>query len=179
MTMADTIAVMNHGRIEQLGSPTDLYENPKTTFVANFLGQSNLLPGKSGGVVGEHVQVVLEDGTRVLVPAERNCASGEDVIVGVRPEKVSIHASIEEVPAGRNILTGGTVTDTSFVGVSTQYLVKAAGYEELGVFVQNDGARIFRPGSDVVMSWDPSQGFGLDGRQDIDAGAEADLEAAS
>src|SRR5258707_13783401 len=52
MTMADTIAVMNHGRVEQLGSPTDLYENPKTTFVANFLGQSNLLPGKASATVG-------------------------------------------------------------------------------------------------------------------------------
>ncbi|GAA1995282.1 ABC transporter ATP-binding protein [Catenulispora subtropica] len=183
MTMADTIAVMNHGRIEQLGSPTDLYENPKTTFVANFLGQSNLLPGKAGGTVAdkarEHVQVVLQDGTRVLVPSERNCAAGEEVIVGVRPEKMSIHASLDEVPEGRNVLTGGVVTDTSFVGVSTQYIVKTGASEDIGVFVQNDGARIFRPGSDVVVSWDPSQGFGLDGRQDIDAGAEADLEAAS
>jgi spermidine/putrescine transport system ATP-binding protein len=179
MTMADTIAVMNHGRVEQLGSPTDLYENPKTTFVANFLGQSNLLPGKASGTVGEHVQVTLEDGTRVLIPAARNNASGEEVIVGVRPEKVSIHASAEEVPDGRNVLTGGTVVDTSFVGVSTQYIVKANGCDELGVFVQNDGAQIFRPGSEVVVSWDPSQGFGLDGKQDIDAGAEADLEAAS
>ena len=179
MTMADTIAVMNHGRVEQLGSPTDLYENPKTTFVANFLGQSNLLPGKTSGTVGEHVQCVLEDGTRVLIPAARNHASGEEVIVGVRPEKVSIHASADEVPDGRNVLTGGVVVDTSFVGVSTQYIVKANGCDELGVFVQNDGAQIFRPGSEVVVSWDPSQGFGLDGKQDIDAGAEADLEAAS
>jgi spermidine/putrescine transport system ATP-binding protein len=183
MTMADTIAVMNHGRIEQLGSPTDLYENPRTTFVANFLGQSNLLPGKVEGTVAgrtqEHVQVTLEGGTRVLIPAARNHATGDGVIVGIRPEKVSIHASIAEVPDGRNVLTGGVVTDTSFVGVSTQYLVRAAGCDEIGVFVQNDGAAIFRPGSEVVVSWDPAQGFGLDGHQDIDAGAEADLEAAA
>ena len=83
------------------------------------------------------------------------------------------------MPDGRNVLTGGVVIDTSFVGVSTQYIVKASGCDELGVFVQNDGAQIFRPGSEVVVSWDPSQGFGLDGKQDIDAGAEADLEAAS
>ncbi|NUR28367.1 MAG: ABC transporter ATP-binding protein, partial [Catenulispora sp.] len=182
MTMADTIAVMNHGRIEQLGSPTELYENPKTTIGANFLGQSNLLPGKIAGTVAEggaeHVQAVLEDGTRVLIPAARNRASGEQVIVGVRPEKMTIHPADGEVPAGRNVLAGGVVTDTSFVGVSTQYLVKAAGVEDIGVFVQNDGGQIFRPGSQVVVSWDPSQGFGLDGGQDIDAGAEADLEAA-
>nr|WP_307856505.1 ABC transporter ATP-binding protein [Catenulispora pinistramenti] len=179
MTMADTIAVMNMGRIEQLGSPTDLYENPKTTFVANFLGQSNLLPGKVAGPVGEHLQVVLEDGTRVLIPAARNRAGGEEVIVGVRPEKVSIHSSAEDVPDGHNVLAGGVVTDTSFVGVSTQYVVKGPYCDEFGVFVQNDGALIHRPGSEVVVSWDPSQGFGLDGKQDIDAGAEADLEAGS
>jgi spermidine/putrescine transport system ATP-binding protein len=179
MTMADTIAVMNHGRIEQLGSPTDLYENPKTTFVANFLGQSNLLPGKAGGAAGGDVRVTLADGTRVLIPAARNNAAGEQVIVGVRPEKMTIHPTDGEVPAGRNVLADGVVTDTSFVGVSTQYLVKAAGVEDIGVFVQNDGGQIFRPGSPVVVSWDPSQGFGLDGGQDIDAGAEADLEAAA
>ena len=178
MTMADTIAVMNHGRIEQMGSPTELYENPRTTFVANFLGQSNLLPGRVAGRVGEDVQVALVDGTRVLVPAAR-CASGsEDVIVGVRPEKVAIHASAQDAPSGRNVLSGGIVVDTSFIGVSTQYIVKTPGAEELGVFVQNDGAAIHRPGSSVALSWEPSQGFALDGTQDIEAGADADEEAA-
>jgi spermidine/putrescine transport system ATP-binding protein len=179
MTMADTIAVMNHGRIEQLGSPTELYENPKTTFVANFLGQSNLLPGKVVGRDDSVVQAVLEDGTRVVVPAARCSSSNGAVIVGVRPEKMGIHASVEEVPAGRNVLSSGVVTDTSFIGVSTQYIVKTAASDEIGVFVQNDGARIYRPGSNVVLSWEPDQGFALDGLQDIEAGADVDEEAAA
>ena len=179
MTMADTIAVMNHGRIEQLGSPTDLYENPKTTFVANFLGQSNLLPGKIGGRDAHTVQVVLSDGTRVAVPAARTTAAGDAVIVGVRPEKMAIHASTAEVPAGRNVLGDGVVTDTSFIGVSTQYIVKTGAAEEVGVFVQNDGAEIFRPGSNVVVSWETTQAFALDGAQDIEAGADVDEEAAA
>jgi spermidine/putrescine transport system ATP-binding protein len=179
MTMADTIAVMNAGRIEQLGSPTELYENPKTTFVANFLGQSNLLPGKVAGRDGSLVRVVLEDGTRVVVPADRCSASDGAVIVGARPEKMAIHDTVEDVPAGRNILSSGVVTDTSFIGVSTQYIVKTAASEEIGVFVQNDGAKIYRPGSDVVVSWEPGQGFGLDGQQDIEAGADVDEEAAA
>jgi spermidine/putrescine transport system ATP-binding protein len=178
MTMADTIAVMNAGRIEQLGSPTELYESPKTTFVANFLGQSNLIAGKVVGRENGVIRVVTEDGARLAVPAERCAATSDSVIVGVRPEKLAIHRDTAGVPEGRNILTGGVVTDTSFIGVSTQYLVKVNG-AEIGVFMQNDGAEIHRPGSHVVLSWEPGQGFGLDGKQDIEAGAEVDEEAAA
>src|SRR5882724_7148375 len=89
MTMADTIAVMNAGRIEQLGSPADLYENPASTFVANFLGQSNLIvgdvTGKEGGVV-----VVDAQGRRLTLPAARSRVESGRIIVGVRPEKVTL-----------------------------------------------------------------------------------------
>ncbi len=70
MTMADTIAVMNAGRIEQLGDPTTLYENPRTTFVANFLGQSNLVAATLVGRDGEHL-VVEAHGQRLALPAAR------------------------------------------------------------------------------------------------------------
>lgn len=178
MTMADTIAVMNHGRIEQLGSPADLYENPATTFVANFLGQSNLIPasveGESDGVV-----TVSAHGQQLKVDAERCRATSGKIILGVRPEKVQLTTDRGEVPAGFNALTGGKVVDTSFIGVSTQYLVQMPSGEELSVFEQNTGRAIQRPGTEVVVYWDPSQGFGLEGSQDIEAGAEADEEAAA
>ncbi len=70
------------------------------------------------------------------------------------------------------------VSDASFIGVSTQYLVKMPWGQELAVFEQNTGKEIFRPGSEVSLHWDPSQTFGLDGGQDIEAGAEIDDEAA-
>jgi spermidine/putrescine transport system ATP-binding protein len=174
MTMADTIAVMNAGHIEQLGSPTELYENPRTTFVANFLGQSNLIVGKVAGRSGADVEVLTEAGSRLTVPAARATAVTSDaIILGVRPEKLAIHRSIEDAPAGRNVIGGGVVVDTSFIGVSTQYLVQTAD-GEIGVFVQNDGAEIFRPGSNVAVSWEQSQGFGLDGTQDVAAGADVE-----
>nr|WP_034276051.1 ABC transporter ATP-binding protein [Actinospica robiniae] len=176
MTMADTIAVMNAGRIEQLGSPEELYENPATTFVANFLGQSNLVVGtvaSKGDVVA-----VEAHGHRLTVPAARCRAASDAVIVGVRPEKVALLAAGTEAPADRNVLTGGVVTDASFIGVSTQYLVKMPWGQELSVFEQNMGKEIFRPGTEVSLVWDPSQTFGLDGRQDIEAGADIDDEAA-
>jgi spermidine/putrescine transport system ATP-binding protein len=178
MTMADTIAVMNHGRIEQLGSPADLYENPRTTFVANFLGQSNLIPasveGEKDGVV-----TVSAHGQQLKVDARRCRSTSGKIILGVRPEKVQVATGRGEVPDGHNALAGGKVVDTSFIGVSTQYLVRMPSGEEISVFEQNTGRAIQRPGTDVVVYWDPSQGFGLEGSQDIDAGADADEEAAA
>jgi spermidine/putrescine transport system ATP-binding protein len=178
MTMADTIAVMNHGRIEQMGSPAELYENPQTTFVANFLGQSNLIPGVVEKADGE-VVTVLAHGQKLSLEAKRCRVSSGPVILGVRPEKVQLAAVEADVPAGANRLVGGVVTDASFIGVSTQYLVKLPSGEELAVFEQNTGREIQRPGSQVVVHWDPSQGFGLDGSQDIEAGAEPDEESAA
>ena len=83
MTMADTIAVMNGGRIEQLGTPADLYERPRTAFVAGFLGKSNLLEGT---VAGDGV-IRLVDGSELR--ASTNGSRGT-VSVGVRPEKISL-----------------------------------------------------------------------------------------
>ena len=177
MTMADTIAVMNAGRIEQLGSPEELYENPNTTFVANFLGQSNLV---AGTVTGKEDDVVTVEahGQRLALPTARCRVESGAAILGVRPEKVQLAAAVDEVPAGRNVLPGGIVSDASFIGVSTQYLVKMPWGQELAVFEQNTGKEIFRPGTEVALHWDASQTFGLDGSQDIEAGAEIDDEAA-
>ncbi|MEZ0064093.1 spermidine/putrescine transport system ATP-binding protein [Streptacidiphilus sp. MAP12-20] len=178
MTMADTIAVMNHGRIEQLGSPAELYENPATTFVANFLGQSNLIPAT---VVSETdgVVTVSAHGQQLKLDAKRCRSTSGEIILGVRPEKVQVAKSAADAPTGSNVITGGTVVDASFIGVSTQYLVKLATGEELAVFEQNTGREIQRPGAEVAVYWDPTQGFGLEGSQDIAAGAEVDEEAAA
>ncbi|MHA6761508.1 ABC transporter ATP-binding protein [Streptacidiphilus sp. PAMC 29251] len=177
MTMADTIAVMNQGRIEQMGSPAELYENPLTTFVANFLGQSNLIPGTVESVTGDVVTVSAQ-GRKLTLDAKRCRSLSGEVILGVRPEKVQLVATEADVPSGYNALNG-TVSDTSFIGVSTQYLVKLPSGEEISVFEQNTGRAIQRPGTEVVVHWDPSQGFGLDGTQDIDAGAVLDEEGAA
>jgi spermidine/putrescine transport system ATP-binding protein len=178
MTMADTIAVMNAGRIEQMGSPADLYENPSTTFVANFLGRSNLIPGTIEGV-HDDVVTVRAHGQRLTLRTARCHPSSGPVILGVRPEKLQMARTAEEVPAGANALTGGTVVDTSIIGVYTQYLVRLASGEELSVFEQNTGREIQRPGTEVVVHWDPGQGFGLEGGQDIEAGAEVEEESAA
>ncbi|MCW2831102.1 MAG: spermidine/putrescine transporter ATP-binding protein, partial [Aeromicrobium sp.] len=135
MTMADTIAVMNQGVIEQMGAPSELYENPRTTFVANFLGQSNLIAGDIEGREGDRVAVRVQ-GALASVPVRRAHAEAGKGWLGVRPEKVLIAEAGEPIDVPGEVITGGYVTDVSFVGVSTQYLVRMPWGQELMVFEQ-------------------------------------------
>ncbi len=176
MTMADTVAVMNAGRVEQLGAPTELYENPRTTFVANFLGTSNLIEAevdsRSGG------DIVLRAGDGKLLLPEARCSApaptGGRLLVGIRPEKIALtHADdAGSVPEGRNRLTG-TVADAGFIGVSTQYVIDSPVAGALAVYAQNvERDTRLVPGAEVVLHWNPAHTFALDAAQDIDAGIE-------
>jgi spermidine/putrescine transport system ATP-binding protein len=161
MTMADTVAVMNAGRIEQLGRPAEIYEFPQTPFVANFLGQSNLLAAEVVARANGHV-VVTAYGTRHAVPAGRCRAAGSTAYLGVRPEKLHLAATVADVPAGHDSIAG-VVTDSSYVGVGNRYLIRAPWGTELAVFASNSGAGHFPPlGGEVVAHWDPAHAFLLD-----------------
>jgi spermidine/putrescine transport system ATP-binding protein len=176
MTMADTIAVMNAGVIEQMGAPDELYENPRTTFVANFLGQSNLIEGTIQGRDGDLTTVDMH-GITISVPKARTHAEGDKGWIGIRPEKVLIGDEGEALDAPGNTIPGGVVTDVSFVGVSTQYLVRMPWGQEVQVFEQNTGRRrIFRYGDKVELSWRPEYAFLLDHDQDASAGSHLDDE---
>lgn len=169
MTMADTIAVMNKGKIEQMGTPEDLYDSPKTAFVANFLGQSNLIPGEVSGNDGNNLIVDLF-GTKVAVPKARSSAHGSSVLVGIRPEKFRISPEGKNVSG--NVLTGGKVSDVSYIGVSTQYQVEMPWGKELMVFEQNDdNEEMLRKGQPVTLSWEPLFTFALDGSENAAAGS--------
>ncbi|MFC8271598.1 ABC transporter ATP-binding protein [Streptomyces sp. NPDC057271] len=174
MTMADQVAVMNGGRVEQLGAPADLYENPRTTFVANFLGTSNLIEAEVVETGGSDL-VVTAGGGKLRLPADRCTATvrtGGKVLVGVRPEKISLaHADdAGKIADGRNKVTG-RIADSSFIGVSTQYVVNSPAGAELQVYEQNieRDARLV-PGAEVVLHWNPAHTFGLDAGQSPLAG---------
>ncbi|MFM8897449.1 MAG: ABC transporter ATP-binding protein [Actinomycetota bacterium] len=170
MTMADTIAVMNQGKIEQMGSATDLYESPKTAFVANFLGQCNLIKAKVQSRAGGKA-VVTAKGISFEIPLSRLSTDSDSILMGVRPEKLRLDDK------GINSIKNCIVTDRSFVGTSTQYLVKTPWDLELVVFEQNDeGLHDLRVGDTVSLEWDPEHTFGLDGAQDVNAGADLDDE---
>ena len=168
MTMADTVAVMNAGRIEQLGHPADIYELPKTAFVANFLGQSNLFAGSRSGVSGDLIAVQAH-GVTFNVLTSRNSAVSDEIIVGIRPEKITILdlADRDKVPAGHNSLEG-VVTDVSYTGVSTQYVVKTGWGQNVIVFEQNVivGDRCDN-GDPVIIHWSPDHTFGLAGGETL------------
>jgi spermidine/putrescine transport system ATP-binding protein len=149
MTMADRIAIMNAGRIEQLGTPSDLYERPQTAFVASFLGISNLLPGT---ILGPG-SVRLDDGTEVRVPETTLNGRTGKVAVGVRPEKIRLGHGEENQLTGR-------LLETAYVGVATQYVLETR-CGNVSVYVQNSepGAAEQAPSK---ISWSPDSTFVVD-----------------
>jgi spermidine/putrescine transport system ATP-binding protein len=149
MTMADQIVVMNSGRIEQAGTPEELYEHPTTAFVAGFLGVSNLLEGTVAGAD----QVRLRDGTIVSVPASVLSGRSGELAIGIRPEK------IQPNDRERNQVTG-SVSESAYIGVSTQYIVDTpAG--SVSVYVQNADAAASSHGigDQLTLSWSPECTF--------------------
>jgi spermidine/putrescine transport system ATP-binding protein len=158
MTMADRIVIMNGGHIEQLGTPSDLYERPRTPFVAGFLGVSNLLRG----TVADRDRVRLDDGTEVHVPAETLAGRAGSVQIGVRPEKLRIGG-------GEVNRLAGTVSESAYIGVSTQYIVDTpAG--AVTVYVQNDrpGAEAVPAGAQLTLCWGPESTFVVDAQEGSD-----------
>ncbi len=170
MTMADTIAVMNQGVIEQMGAPEAMYELPRTAFVANFLGQSNLVEGRVSGDDGENL-IVDVPGGQVRVPKNRATDHSGRVIVGVRPEKMWLVAS----PTGSEENTvRGQVIDVAFTGVSIQYTIEAEWGRTISCFEQNlDVEKRVVVGENVTIAWDIDNTFGLDGGEDLEAGVES------
>jgi spermidine/putrescine transport system ATP-binding protein len=167
MTMSDRLAVMRHGKIEQLGEPEFVYENPATEFVAGFLGASNLLEGEVKESNDGMSTVSLTSGGSVTVPNARIPAdAGNRLKVGVRPEKVAI-ARGSDIPAGRNGIVG-TVTMTTYIGVSHQYRVATQDGAVLTVYVQNLGAEEApHQGEQVSLAWKPEYTFAVTPQDDL------------
>ena len=174
LTMADTIAVMNEGRIEQMGSGEELYERPRTEFVANFLGISNLVDGTVGSRDGTMATFDAEEGERVFVPSDRFAnVNGGPIRIGIRPEKIEIASSDstrEASSASRNVIHG-RVTVASYLGTSIQYVVETKTGRELTVIAPNrdGGADSIGPGRDVSLAWDPDHTFVVQRQESLHA----------
>ncbi len=164
MTMSDRIAVMNKGRYEQLDQPEELYERPRTRFVASFLGASNLLHGTVDGTADGRAVVRLRGGATVRVPAAQ--VAGRRVVdVGVRPEKIRIaDVGVELRPTDNQL--HGVITDTLYTGVSTQVRVALPDGSLLTVYEQNQArasrSDAWRPGDQVDLGWPPDDTFAVD-----------------
>ena len=159
MTMSDRIAVMRHGKIEQIGAPEDIYEKPATEFVAGFLGASNLLDGEVKDSDGSEVTILLSSGDVIAVPADRFDAPSQKVKVGVRPEKIRLEQD-GAVLAGRWNAIAGTLRMATYVGVHHQFTVDGPEDRTLTVYAQNLGAEtIPAPGQRVRLLWRPEHTF--------------------
>jgi len=163
MTMSDRIAVMNRGRYEQLGDPESLYERPETRFVAGFLGVSNLIDGTIEEGSDVYAVCRLPDDTRIRLP--RTALNGSSrVMVGVRPEKLTLVGLDETAPAGHNTLEG-RIRDASYMGASTSYMVRSKNGQDITVYEQNvertSHGSLHRPGEDVRIAWSPDHTFAV------------------
>ena len=156
MSLADEIAVMNEGRIEQRGSASDLYERPTSEFVAGFLGPCNLVDGQLRSRHADLVDFESAGGALLRVPADR-IGESQSIRVGVRPEKLTLRRLADEAPADLNALRGRLVA-ASYRGVAIQYEVLTERGEEITAITQNrDGSEpdAAPVGSEVVLTWEP------------------------
>jgi spermidine/putrescine transport system ATP-binding protein len=162
MDMADTVAVMNKGRIEQMGAPEALYERPKTIFVAKFLGQSNFFVGDIAESNPDSVSINVA-GNKITVPTKRAEKTTGRIAIGVRPEKAFFHE--DEAPtssAELNVIGPGEIIDIRFTGVSNQYLIEIPQIGKVTVFAQNIGkSPVTELGARVWVSWKVEHSFGL------------------
>jgi spermidine/putrescine transport system ATP-binding protein len=161
MDMADTVAVMNQGRIEQMGAPEALYDRPKTAFVARFLGQSNIFVGE---VIEntDNVVAINVNGQRIATPKLRAEKHEGKIAIGVRPEKATFHEVKPELGSEHNLVGPGEIIDIRFTGVSNQYLIDVPGFGDITVFAQNVGkSPVVELGANVWVSWKVEHSFGL------------------
>ena len=135
LTMSDRIAVMNRGQIEQCGSPEDVYERPATTFVAGFIGVSNLMPGEVVAANGGGPRVRLDAGVEIEAPTN-GLGPGERCHAVVRPEKLRLDDREASPPEGWPSVEG-IVESSVYLGTTTQIVVRLAGDVPMTVLVPN------------------------------------------
>jgi spermidine/putrescine ABC transporter ATP-binding subunit len=150
LTMSDRIAVMNRGRIEQVGAPLELYEAPATRFVAEFIGESNFFDGTAAMERGGPLVLVTRSGLRVPLPPG-SAEAGEEVALFLRPEKIVV----ADPESGEGI--AGEVAEVVYLGEATRYVARTDGGHLVTVKQQNlNPGDSLKPGDRVMLRWDPA-----------------------
>ncbi len=157
LTMSDRIAVMNHGRVEQLGTPDDLYERPKTRFVADFIGTTNLLCGSVESIAAGTAIVRLGSGECCIV-AGRGLAVGDPVELSVRPESVELRPSNGTTHSPTPI--AASVEHVAYLGSSVQYIVRTTGGLSITALTHKTGERL-AVGRAIDVTWSPAEALVL------------------
>jgi len=161
MDMADTVAVMNLGHIEQMGAPEALYDRPKTVFVSKFLGQSNLLVGDVTSSSTNSISIEVA-GSKISVPKARAEKHKGKIAIGFRPEKATFLTKKPVASSSTNVIGPGVILDIRFTGTSNQYLIEVPQLGNITVFAQNMGqSPVIKLGEQVWISWAVEHSFGL------------------
>jgi spermidine/putrescine transport system ATP-binding protein len=154
LTMSDRIAVLRGGRLEQVGTPEEIYDAPETAFVARFIGSANMIPVGVEKIAGERATVTLPGGRRGEVPTGgHSFAPGETALLMIRPERLQLGAA---EPAPGRVALAVTCTDLVFQGpVVRCALVDAAGNEVIAYLEATRQEPAVRPGASLWLGWEP------------------------
>jgi spermidine/putrescine transport system ATP-binding protein len=154
LTMSDRIAVMNRGVIEQVASPEEVYERPATTFVAGFIGVSNLMPGEVTEVTEAHAKLRLNAGPTVETESA-GVAPGERCHAVVRPEKLELQRA--DAPANGRPAVDGVLESALYLGTATQVVARLPDGTAMTVLVPNSSGHVREdlpgPGAPVRLTW--------------------------
>ncbi len=162
LTMSDRIAVMNAGNVEQIGTPTEIYDRPSTVFVASFIGQANLWHGRQTGRAGQSGGQNLVEievlGTKLpAAPGSTTIEPGGQATLMIRPERVRVTMQIPAAPASELAVVPATVTDLTFQGPVVRLGLAAADDSPIVAHIgPDDDLPLLRPGDQVHVSWAPS-----------------------
>jgi spermidine/putrescine transport system ATP-binding protein len=168
LTMSDRIAVMHRGRVEQLGTPEALYERPRSRFVADFIGTTNLLHGTVDAIEPGGAVVRLDSGDRCLVRRDGR-AVGQEVDISLRPEAIAIRAArdggVDGGPADADAgsAMSATIAQSAYLGSAVQYQVRTAGGVVLTVLASRHAGRLAAEDA-VVLAWSPEDALVLGDR---------------
>jgi spermidine/putrescine transport system ATP-binding protein len=147
LSLSDRIAVMNNGQIEQIGTPSDIYDRPRTAFVADFIGDTNLLPGRIDQTYPSQVQVTTDSGLRVLAVGS---SDAQAVVVSVRPEKINLSLS---APAAANNCYQGHISHLMYLGTHLHCVVRLSSGETLMVRQPNRTESLVGVDTAVYVHW--------------------------
>lgn len=158
MSLADRIIVMNRGRIEQQGTPDEIYRRPRTAFVAAFVGRANWFHGRLEGAAGDGLhRFASERGTVLSVRLPEGPLAAERWSLCVRPERVTLVAGDEAAPAAGENRVPGRLVEVVNMGALYHYVVDAADGRMTAVEVNRGGAAL-RPGDDVALVFRDADG---------------------
>ena len=161
LAMSNRIAVMNGGRVEQIGSPRDIYQHPQTAFVADFIGSLNAIDVKIDELVGGFAVMRLGESERIVVPVEDGVRPGDSIRIAVRPERVQIGSTADLAPDGGSRLEG-TIAEIIYLGMYVQFHVETRVGRVSSYRLADESLTQLEERAKVTVWWDAEQTSVLD-----------------